>query len=134
MATASCRPLGSLTQVMKNNTELEEQLRCLEEKLMGLRPGTVEELARLLSDDFLEFGSSGSVFCRQDVIDALSRRPYLQVKLADFQVRLLAPQIALVLYSLCPVGSNGDAATLRSSIWRLEKSGWRMVFHQGTIR
>ena len=101
---------------------------------MGLHPGTVEELAFLLSDDFLEFGSSGSVFCKQEVIDALPRRPVVQVELADFQVKLLAPTIALAMYSLCPVGSNGDAATLRSSIWRLEKSGWRMVFHQGTSR
>ena len=92
---------------MKDNTELEEHLRCLEEKLIGLQPGTVEELALLLSDDFLEFGSSGLVFCKQDVIAALSRRPEVQVKLADFRVKLLAPTIALVMYSLCPVGSNG---------------------------
>ena len=119
---------------MKDSTELEEHLRCLEEKLIGLRPGTIEELALLLSDDFLEFGSSGLLFCKQDVIDALSRRSVVQVKLADFQVRLLAPTIGLVVYSLCPVRNNEeDAVTVRSSIWRLEESGWRMVFHQGTI-
>ena len=120
---------------MKDSTELEEHLRCLEEKLIGLHLGTVEELASLLSDDFLEVGSSGSVFCKQDIVAALPSRSEVQVKLADFQAKLLAPTVALVMYSLCPVGSNGeDTATLRSSIWRLEKSGWRMVFHQGTIR
>ena len=117
---------------MKDNTELEEHLRCLEEKLIGIHPCSIEELASLLSDDFLEFGSSGLVFSRQDVIAAQPDRSEVQVKLTDFQVRLLAPTIALVMYSLCPVGGNGDTASLRSSIWRLEKSEWQMVFHQGT--
>ena len=100
---------------------------------MGLQPCTTEELTLLLSDDFLEFGSSGSVFRKQDVIAALACRSEVQVKLTDFQAKLLAPTIVLATYLVCSVGSNAeDAASLRSSIWSLEESGWRMVFHQGT--
>ena len=93
-----------------------------------------EELARLLADDFLEFGSSGRVFDRQQVIATLPLQPKEQFALTEFQVRLLAPTITLAMYRVVRSGEQHEApqGSLHSSIWRWAGGRWQMVFHQGT--
>ncbi|MUL36658.1 hypothetical protein BWI75_09940 [Gloeocapsopsis sp. AAB1 = 1H9] len=53
----------------------------------------------------------------------------------DFAVNQLSDLIALLTYRSAHVGALGELFryTNRSSIWQLESSGWRMVFHQGTL-
>ena len=89
-----------------------------------------ERVAQLLTDDFLEFGRSGTVYDRRLILDLLSQEngSAPPPPVADFAVRFLAADVALVTYrTLAP-----RRETLRSSIWRHEGSGWRMTFHQGT--
>jgi hypothetical protein len=111
---------------------LSDELRALEVSL--LQPAarySVADLKRLLSEDFREFGSSGTVYDRAALIDLLlqeSQSPFVPVEVSDFAVRELGPDAALVTYRT----QRGAAARLRSSIWRREVSGWRMIFHQGT--
>jgi hypothetical protein len=69
---------------------------------------------RCAPPQFIEFGSSGRVFDKQQIIDALrgeattARRSVL-----DFRISTLVPGIALAMYWL--IGER-----------------WQMVFHQGT--
>jgi hypothetical protein len=117
----------------------EARLLCELEKSL-LRPevrACPDEVARLLADDFFEFGASGSVWCRQQVIDSLPRE---QMQLAyelgssDFSVHWLAESVALVTYrSIRRVPSEAkEFHFLRSSIWKLSDGRWQMAFHQGT--
>ncbi len=120
---------------MSDTAELEVEIRRLEERLLTPEVRAApEELARLLADDFLEFGSSGHVFDRQEVIASLPLQPKEQFALTEFQVRLLAPTIALAMYRVVRSGEQQDVpqGSLRSSIWRRTAGRWQMVFHQGT--
>lgn len=92
-------------------------------------------LAQLLAPDFREFGRSGATYTRDDELMALPSEPELpQIHVQDFVVNKLSDSIALLTYRSAHVSPTGELFrhTNRSSIWRLESSGWQMVFHQGT--
>ncbi|HWG49953.1 MAG TPA: nuclear transport factor 2 family protein [Candidatus Acidoferrales bacterium] len=92
-------------------------------------------LAALLADEFIEFGSSGRVFSKPAIIEALQVETLEQpAQVENFQMRELAPGVALVTYVASRTAPNGllSGRTLRSSLWKREGSGWRMIFHQGT--
>ena len=99
---------------------LEVEQRLLEPEVRSSR----DALDRLVADDFVEFGSSGQVYAKQDVIGQLLAAPAFSVQMTAFRVRALSPDVALATYR--------TGRSLRSSIWRREGDGWRIVFHQGT--
>ena len=116
-------------------------LRNLEEQL--LRPEirkSRERLNELLADGFAEFGSSGHVFDKAEIIESLQQEQYrprarsAETVIADFLVRRLAPQTLLVTYRLIvrDEGTEEPRHTLRSSIWQSIDNRWKMIFHQGT--
>jgi len=120
---------------MSIDPALSEHL-CKLEELMA-KPEvrrSPEELARLLAEDFREFGSSGRVFDKGQIIDALQNQPPVQLWLDEFHVESLAPDVALVTYrGNCRFsGSDQVSHSLRSSIWRNRDGRWEVVFHQGT--
>lgn len=89
-------------------------------------------VSELLADGFVEFGSSGKVFDKPAIIEALSNETGdLEIIVEDFTVRDLAPDVVLVTYKSKPAGSQPVTA-LRSSIWKRISGRWQMVFHQGT--
>ena len=115
---------------------IEAQLRHLEEEL--LEPAvrrSAERLSALLADDFVEFGSSGQVYNKSQIIRALVQDTPTKLSLTDFESTMLSASVALVKYRA--VRRTGHSAppvhTLRSSIWRLTNGQWQMVFHQGTL-
>ena len=115
-------------------------LRRLEEEL--LKPEvrrSPDQVGDLLSDDFVEFGSSGRVFNKQQVIEALEQEgppdPTIRLSVLDFVARRLASDVILVTYRIIQEGGPGtrQESRLRSSIWKLIAGRrWQMVFHQGT--
>src|SRR6476660_3592950 len=114
-------------------------LRRLEEEL--LKPEvrhSPRQVGDLLSDDFVEFGSSGGLFNKQQVIQALQQEgpadPTIRLSLVDFIARRLASDVILVTYQTIQEGGPGtrQESRLRSSIWKLIEGRWQMVFHQGT--
>lgn len=100
----------------------EEELLVLEQRLAS-REG-IGELGELLSEDFVEIGSSGAVYDKAQALAAMQGAPPSELPIADFGVRLVAPDVALAAY--CAGGS------LRSSVWVRGDGGWRILFHQGT--
>lgn len=114
---------------------LLEQLFQLEQRL--LQPEvrkSIDDLMSLLADDFLEFGSSGRIFNKQQVIEILSHAPRERMTLKDFQAKTLAPNVVLTTFRLVKHNESSEEMTnsLRSSIWKLIDGKWKMVFHQGT--
>ena len=104
---------------------LEDEIRELEVQLTtpAVR-GSAETLDRIVSDQFVEFGSSGQIYNKRDVIAQLLAKPNVQINLIDLRVVSLSDDVALATYR--------TAASLRSSVWRREGPNWRVVFHQGT--
>src|SRR6476469_11108810 len=114
-------------------------LRRLEERL--LKPEvrhSPDHVGDLLSDDFIEFGSSGGVFNKRQVIKALEQEgppdPTIRLSLVDFIARNLASDVILVTYRTILEGGPGNMqeSRIRSSIWKFIEGRWQMVFHQGT--
>ena len=90
----------------------------------------------LLAPDVVEFGASGRRYDREALVRLLAAHPRTDgVVIEDFVLRRLAPDVALVTYRSRhgdePGGTGGPRAN-RSSIWRRDETGWRLVFHQGT--
>jgi hypothetical protein len=118
--------------------EDEDVLRHLEEQLLSASVRrSAERVAALLVDDFVEFGGSGRVFDKAQIVADLAAEPLTMSpvlrSLREFRVRKLAPDVALVTYRAVRSGADGgEAHSLRSSIWTRDAGSWRMVFHQGT--
>lgn len=111
-------------------SSLEEQFLTLEKTLMLYRK---EDFEQLLSDDFIEFGSSGRRYDKTLQLksltdqDALKNIPFI---ISDFKVNKIAPNIVHTTY--CTQSIDTNKKSYRSSIWQYNESGWQMYFHQGT--
>ncbi len=86
-------------------------------------------LESLISRDFIEFGSSGKIYYKQDIIQGLISESIRDFKAVDFEVRILSENCVLITYKLF----ESMKSTLRSSIWiRNTHNTWQIIFHQGT--
>ena len=106
------------------------EILALEQTLLNpLTRKDASALERLITDDFIEIGSSGVLYNKRQTIDALLQSEPFRYEIADFCVRELAENIVMAIYRIT-VFREGMPATvsMRSSIW---VSG-RIVFHQGT--
>jgi hypothetical protein len=92
------------------------------------------QLARLLAEDFREFGSSGRVFNKQQIIEALRAELAWELSLQDFRTLPLAPDVVLVTYRATCRSPDSESVShsLRCSVWRRRSGNWQIVFHQGT--
>lgn len=92
----------------------------------------------LLAEDFREFGSSGTIYGKAIVVEALAQEaPAAHSPLPvilDFAAQALASNVVLVTYrSVRPShGDDPERTVLRSSIWQQVEGSWLMLFHQGT--
>jgi hypothetical protein len=110
-------------------------LRTCEEALLD--PASRRDRARvaaLLAEDFLEFGSSGRVWSREEILELLASEDYQPPAIEDFTCHWIAEGVVLVTYRTVRTDPDqGQRQTaLRSSIWIEEAGAWRMRFHQGT--
>lgn len=123
------------TPSLHESEALTALLRGHEEMLLDPRVRTDRaRVAAFLADDFFEFGSSGKVWTREEILDLLEKEQYDPPAIESFECRLIAAGVALVTYRAvrtCP-GSTGRGSTLRSSIWTEISGVWRLRFHQGT--
>lgn len=97
-----------------------------------------EAVRALLADEFVEFGSSGRVYNKTSIIEALAEETTAEAALIPevhhFAAQSLAPDVVLVTYrSSRRTDGTARRTTLRSSIWKLIDGRWQMTFHQGTF-
>tara|TARA_R110002049_G_scaffold233475_1_gene406787 strand:+ start:1230 stop:1580 length:351 start_codon:yes stop_codon:yes gene_type:complete len=84
-------------------------------------------MEELLADDFQEYGSSGRVFQKLDVLDAPGVGA--TYKLSDFTFRDLAQGVTLVRYR----SVTSSQTAMRSSIWVQASNRWQLLHHQATV-
>ena len=108
------------------------QLRELEESLFQASVRQSDRAAELLADGFIEFGSSGRTFTKEQIIASMRAESPINITATEFKADLLSPNTALVTYR-AHHHLEPPVHTLRSSIWQLQHGHWKMVFHQGTI-
>ena len=110
-------------------------LRELEEQLFdSVVRKNYEMVSSRLADDFREFGSSGRIFTKEEILAQLANERGIEISAVDFQAKAIARDAVLVTYRAVQVDpvSGTSAASLRSSIWVWRGARWQMLFHQGT--
>ena len=110
---------------------LAQHLRELEECLLLPDVRKSRTLVDLLADEFVEFGSSGRVYNKADLVSTLQAESPSTQTTSDFKVTELSPEVALLTYRI-HLHREPPVYTLRSSLWKLSGGRWRMVFHQAT--
>jgi len=95
--------------------------------------GSRAELEAMTARDFWEIGASGRRYSRRYVLETLAARrdnPLVDdFEATDFYCRELAPDLYLLTYTLL----QGERRTRRASIWQRNGTGWKVLFHQGTV-
>ena len=91
-----------------------------------------KKLSLLLSDDFIEFCSSGSIY-HYVVGDVFNNNNSYIIK--DFIIKELSNDCILATYKLIKTNEINPKIkySLRSSIWKNFDGTWKMIFHQGTL-
>ena len=129
-----------------NRESLSEHLEHLENFLFDpVARRDIAAVSALLAEEFREFGSSGRIYTKLDILAELSTEQPVVISLTDFICQLTSPTTALVTYkSLSSHENRTPTQALRSSVWVLrapakvyshtpnEQATWQMLFHQGT--
>ena len=126
-------PYPSTPQQKMN--ELQNTIYKLETSL--LKPEfriSFEHLDNLLTDDFKEYGSSGLVYTKQDVLERLPLNTNKVVYVvSDFEIKSLSEDIVMANFKTDRIINDTEKLqSLRTSLWRKEGNSWKMFFHQGT--
>jgi hypothetical protein len=85
----------------------------------------------LLAPDFLEVGASGRVWDLASSLDLLAAqaRDEEEIAVADLTGRRLTDDMILLRWD----SSYRGRRARRTSLWRRDPAGWRLVHHQGTV-
>lgn len=114
-----------LIDILKNkeNELLLPQTRC-----------STVKLKELISENFIEIGSSGKKFGFQEILKKLPQERNWSAEISDIEFRIVAEDVAQLIYNCVIYSSANDKGrySRRSSIWKKESNTWKMIFHQGT--
>jgi hypothetical protein len=113
-----------------------QDFKILEETLLDpMVRNSSAKLNELIADEFIEYGSSGKVYNKVQVIDGLLNEIPFSYSIADFKQTVLTPDTVLATYQLVQQKNKNieSVASLRSSIWKLINDRWQIIFHQGTL-
>jgi hypothetical protein len=96
---------------------------------------SVETLNNLLADDFREFGSSGLIYNKQDILNRLpaetNKTEYI---VSNFEIKILSEDVVMTNFKTeKAINDTEKFSSLRTSLWKKEKGEWKMFFHQGTL-
>ncbi len=82
--------------------------------------------------DFVEFGRSGRVYSRAQVISTDSQPIAARLPLENLKFRVLDKDTVQLTYDSAAEYDGVMEYARRSSIWYRSANGWVMRFHQGT--
>ena len=89
---------------------------------------SIEQLNQLISSFFIEFGSSGKIYNKHDLLEFLPAEESKSYVVEDFTTSELSEHVILATYKV----TIGSQRSLRSSIWKFNGGVWQIIFHQGT--
>ena len=111
-----------------NNIEekmIENELKLLDKNIRNNK----YELEKLLTKNFTEYGSSGSIYTFDEIINSLQNESNkIKYRIIKIETKRLSENIVLVLYTI----EIDNIVSNRSSIWQMENQEWKIIFHQET--
>jgi hypothetical protein len=114
--------------------DVSETLRELEASLLtnAVRRDRAR-VSELLAEEFCEFGRSGTVYTKAEILNFLQTEEEIRVLVEEFACQRVSDGVALVTYRSERTEAGGETIqALRSSLWVWRDERWQMVFHQGT--
>jgi hypothetical protein len=112
-----------------------EELRRLEPIFHTPEFGSTRaDFEKATAPEYWETSASGRRYSREFILRALEQNPPVDAVAAGWQcydhaIRRLGPDIYLLTYTLRQV----ERLTRRASIWQTTATGWRILYHQGTV-
>jgi hypothetical protein len=111
-----------------------EELKRREPIFHRLELGTSRrDFENMMDASFWEVGASGRRYSREFILDTLENRMSQQVddlwETRGFRCLEIAPENYLVTYTLL----QGPRVTRRATLWRRSSTGWKILYHQGTL-
>lgn len=98
---------------------------------------STENIKELLSDEFMEFCSSGNEYHYKDgdIFQDQNNNSELNWSIVNFKTKELSNDCILATYRLIKNDEMDESKkySLRSSIWKNYCGKWKMIFHQGTL-
>ena len=92
-----------------------------------------EALEAMTEETFWEIGAGGKIY-RRDVVIANLLERYREPEPHDWPCRdFTISRLADDLYHLSYILEEPDRRSWRSTFWRSTSTGWKIVFHQGTV-
>ncbi|WP_052201854.1 DUF4440 domain-containing protein [Ensifer sp. ZNC0028] len=115
-----------------------DDIRALEESLHRTEVRRSRAaLENLLAEGFVEFGASGAVYHRAEIIDLLLEEDDEddgELRADNYRLTAISPDAVLLTYRTHRIEADGsERHALRSSIWKWDGTKWQMLFHQGTV-
>lgn len=91
-----------------------------------------------MAPEFFEFGASGRVYSREQIIDRVLARnelnePASEDAIEDFEVRQPCEHVFIATYTLHQPDGHLDRITRRTTIWTDREGHLQVVHHQGTM-
>ena len=86
---------------------------------------------KILSPKVFEFGRSGKIYTRKEIINCPPQEIKIHLPLKDFKIHKITKDIILITY-ISKVQYKKLDISNRSSLWLKTKTGWKLQFHQGT--
>lgn len=96
---------------------IEKTIQALEQQLLDPDFRGTQDVALLFADDFVEFGSSGCVYNKQQIVESLLTEQKVNRSMTDFKIIELSPHIVFATYKA--TNQLNSQVSLRSSIWKL---------------
>lgn len=95
-----------------------------------------EQLGATLAADFKEFGSSGLIYTKQDILERLpATTDKIDFTISDFEMEVLSENLVMTHFLAHKVINDAEkVSSLRTSLWRHEDGVWKIFFHQGTMQ
>lgn len=117
---------------MQSGKEDFEKIKELEESLWIAETRFDKEyMDNILLPDFFEFGRSGRIYNRDEIISAPFSKIKAGLPLKDFKIHMITKDVILVTY-ISEVQYDELEIGNRSSLWLKTPDGWKLQFHQGT--
>jgi len=117
-------------------------MKTLKEKIVELElsllnpeiRSSIQELNKLLADDFLEIPSTGTPYNKSHALNRIPSEETPKFTLQNYQLRVLSENLVQLIYKASIKRQNQDviAYSHRNSIWKLTEEKWQILFHQGT--
>jgi hypothetical protein len=112
-----------------------QHLQYLEQSLLS--PSVRRDRDRIvgmLADDFVEFGTSGKIWTREQVLEMLGSDESAAPEVEDLKCTAITESVVLVTYKTVRKNeaTGKSSVTMRSSLWSMQAGIWQLRFHQGT--